>query len=96
MKEEDILLYAALAVGGYIIYKNFFGVNDKPQQTTDVFISSGYQASTIKRMSGQTSTAVDVQQNNKNVRYFFDEGQTLNLAQKLLLRIGVPARYLLE
>lgn len=97
MKEEDLIFYGALAIGGYMLYRSLSGGYQTPQQTSNVFTNSGYKSHVIRRMgTGTKSAVVDVTDGQTNTRYFFDEGEGLNFAQRLLLKLGLPIKWVIE
>lgn len=109
MKDDNLLLLAALATGGFILYKTgafqalFKEFSPRtPTERANEFKAAGYTASLIpasKSLSGQTVTALYVPPSltsNVNTTYLFSQEDLNreNWAQRFLLTLGLPARWI--
>lgn len=109
MNENDVIMLAGVAVGGLLLYNALSGRNDTPSETAQAFSQQGYNSGVMIRRSGVKSTYVDTTEGagfmlapgiripigtQTNTRLFFDEGNTLNFAQKVLLSLGTPLKTL--
>lgn len=110
MKDSDnIVLLAALAAGGLILYKtgifnalfNEFSPRT-PVERANEFKAAGYEAAIIpasKSLSGRPVTALYVPPSltsNVNTTYLFTQADLdkENWAQRFLLTLGLPARWI--
>ena len=94
MDDETLLVLGVVAVGGFFLYKYLTKTPTTPSQTTNTFQNLGYQATTgTSLLTGKEYSYVKT--GNTTYRFAVGDYDKLNFAQKFLLNIGTPARWVL-
>ena len=108
MEEKDLILLGGVAIGGLLLY-NYFNKGTTPQEAKVLFSDLGYHSDVInttpQNQTGIVSSkpnlfrvVVSKPFNQGTTTYFFNQENLdkFNWAQKFLLNIGVPTKWVLE
>ena len=94
MDDETLIVLGVLAVGGFFVYKYLTKTPTTTAATTNIFSNLGYQASTgTSQLTGKEYSYV--KSGDTTYRLAVGDYDRLNFAQKFLLNIGTPAKWVL-
>ena len=97
MKTSDYLAFGAVAFGGYLLYKSFYGGTSR-EEAIRSFTSSGGKVNTnLPYNPGSISVTYDQLEPGKTTTYFFspEEYGRYNWAQQLLNQVGfIPKNWI--
>jgi hypothetical protein len=109
MDEDKLILYAAVAIGGFILYKKLFSSGATPQEAAGIFQRSGSSAQVttpeIRAAAipgGEVARSAVVTKQTDWLGYTTTSFWTqedlnkLNPVQKFLMNIGIPVGVLIR
>jgi hypothetical protein len=98
VETEDVLLYAGLAVAGYLIYKRIFEAPLTQEQGDTLVQNAGLarQQNTFTPATTSFQTSTDIWGNTTTFRFANGDYSSLNAAQRILIGLDrvVPGSWL--
>jgi len=94
MDDETLLTLGVLAIGGFFLYKHLTKSPTTTGATATTFQNLGYETSTGTSLLTGKEYAY-IKSGDTTYRFAAGDYDKLNFAQKFLLNIGAPTRWIL-